>query len=93
MSGTPSDYWLWDMGWVNTSNDHSGSGSLPIRRATPSQYQDFLNASLVPDSVLDLCQLTCSLESQIRGLRAHEAAGTAIRYVELGSASIPYPDP
>jgi len=29
--GTPSDYWLWDLGWVNVSSDHSGSGKLPFQ--------------------------------------------------------------
>ena len=32
-----------------------------------------------------VCQLTCTLESQLAGLRAHEAAGTPISYVELGN--------
>lgn len=83
--GTPSDYWLWSKGWVNVSNDLSGSGKLPERTATPTEWSSFAHGSNLTATVIDLCQLSCSLEYELEGLRAHAAAGTEIRFVELGN--------
>lgn len=84
--GTPSDYWLWSEGWVNMTSHHPHSSqSQPLRQTTPEQWRRFLDEATIRDSVLDLCQLTCELEYELSGLRAHEAAGTPVRFVELGN--------
>lgn len=84
--GTPADYWLWSEGWVNMTSHHPHSSQgQPYRQTTPAQWRGFLDKAGIHDSVLDLCQLTCSLEYELAGLRAHHAAGTPISYIELGN--------
>lgn len=87
--GTPSDYWLYEAGWIRPGspclNSLDAARDYPKRPATPVQWRAFLDASGVPDTVLDVCQLTCTLEHQMAGLKAHEAAGTPIHLVELGN--------
>ena len=91
--GTPSDYWRWDLGWMEPGAPCSAdaaaatgtAGSYPQRQTTPAQWRAFLDEAGVKDSVFDLCQLTCNLSYQLAGLRAHESAGTPIKYVELGN--------
>lgn len=79
--GTPSDYWDWKSGWVNRSADRSGCDQLPERQSTPTQWRQFLRQSAIGDSIIVVCQLTCSLEYEMKGLRAHHAAGTPIRFI------------
>jgi len=93
--GTPSDYWLWDQGWIRPGspcNDAVGDRAYnglqrnhPVRETTPAQWRAFLDKGGIKDSVLDLCQLTCNLTYELAGLRAHAAAGTPIKFVELGN--------
>jgi len=88
--GTPSDYWKWDQGWISPNSPCSESmkcttGNYPERQTTPAQWRSFLDKSAITDSVLDLCQMTCNLTYELAGLRAHAAAGTPIKFVELGN--------
>lgn len=88
--GTSSDYWDWRKGFVNESNAHvqvayRKNGSFTVRQTTPAQWHAFATAASIEDTVLDVCQLSCSLNFSLAGLRAHAAAGSAITYVELGN--------
>lgn len=93
--GTPSDYWLWDEGWIRPGSPCAGHlersvdlgpcGNYPERRTTPAQWARYLKAAKISDSVFDLCQLSCNLTYELAGLRAHAAAGIPIRFVELGN--------
>eukprot|EP01012_Entosiphon_sulcatum_P045099 TRINITY_DN6005_c0_g1_i2.p1 TRINITY_DN6005_c0_g1~~TRINITY_DN6005_c0_g1_i2.p1 ORF type:complete len:450 (-),score=84.00 TRINITY_DN6005_c0_g1_i2:134-1483(-) len=86
--GTPSDYWLWSIGWINRTSDRSGCSNLPVRSADPSEwalYAKAAGADAPLHTVFDLNQLQTNLSYQIEGLLAHQKAGTPIRYIELGN--------
>lgn len=83
--GTPSDYWLWDLGWVNVSSDHSGSSKLPFRPTTPIELRTYLEETAQQTCVFVLNQLQKTLEYALAGLDAHEQAGTPVTHVELGN--------
>lgn len=55
------------------------------RPATPARWRQYLDRTQEPDSVLVVNQLNSNLSHQLAGLRAHAAAGTRVRYVELGN--------
>jgi hypothetical protein len=77
--GTPSDYWSWDTGWASDLGTYEGP-----RRATPSDWAGYAEAARQPWTVFDTNQLTHNLSYAIAGLKAHQAAGSVIKYVELG---------
>ena len=77
--GTPSDYWDWQTGWA------SDVAPSPVRPATPAGWRSWARAVALDDSILVMNQLTRNLSYGLAGLRAHEAAGTPVRYVELGN--------
>ena len=83
--GTPSDYWLWELGWVNVTSDHSGSSKLPFRPTTPSELHSFLEATAQQTCVMVVNQLQTSLSYQLAGLAAHAQAGTPVTHIELGN--------
>ena len=64
---------------------HRKNGSFTVRQTTPAQWHAFATAASIEDTVFDVCQLSCSLNFSLAGLRAHAAAGSAITYVELGN--------
>lgn len=83
--GTPSDYWLWDLGWVNVSSDHSNSAGLPFRPTTPIELRAFLDNSGQSTCVMVLNQLQKDLTYEVAGLVAHARAGTPVTHIELGN--------
>ena len=78
--GTPSDYWHWDTGWATDLGNYQGP-----RRATPADWGAYVQASGTEFTVFDTNQLTTNLSYAIEGLKAHQAAGSTIKYVELGN--------
>eukprot|EP00940_MAST-03C_sp_MAST-3C-sp2_P000252 g252.t1 len=83
--GTPSDYWRWKDGWI----DSNWAQKYPYRGgATPRKWASFARSGgSNVSTVIVLCQLSafCTVEDQISHLEAHEAAGTPVKYVELGN--------
>ena len=82
--GTPADYWLWSDGWVNVTSDRSGCSKLPRRATTVSDLNKYLTATN-QTTVLVLNQLQTDVSYQIEGLQAHQAAGTSVKFIELGN--------
>jgi hypothetical protein len=82
--GTPSDYWLWSEGWVNTTSDRSGCSNLPRRTTTPNNLSYYLQETN-QTSVLVLNQLQTNLSYQMDGVRAFMSAGFDVKYLELGN--------
>ena len=78
--GTPSDYWHWDTGWATDLSGYQGP-----RPATPATWATYTKISNTRHTVFDVNQLTANLSYAIAGLRAHEAAGSDVRFVELGN--------
>ena len=78
--GTPSDYWDWQSGWATDLKGYAGP-----RPATPTTWAEYTKATETTFSVFDTNQLTRNLSYAIAGLKAHEAAGQVIQYVELGN--------
>ena len=76
--GTPSDYWHWDTGWATDLKGYEGP-----RSATPATWAKYANESNTRFTIFDTNQLTMNLSYAIAGLKAHQAAGSEIRYVAL----------
>ena len=77
--GTPSDYWHWDTGWG------TDLGSQKVYKATPKDWGKYVKGAGTEFTIFDTNQLTMNLSYAIAGLKAHEATGSVIKYVELGN--------
>ena len=73
--GTPADYWHWDTGWATDLSSYAGP-----RPATPKTWATYARESATRFTIFDTNQLTANLSYAIAGLKAHEAAGSEIRY-------------
>ena len=40
--GTPADYWLWEQGWVNMTDDCGGCSALPRRPLSVVDLKNYL---------------------------------------------------
>lgn len=80
--GTPSDYWLWNIGWVNKSELYLTS---PEYQGLPSQWNKYLSLNSIGNTIIVLNQLHSNLSFQLSGLIAHSASGTQISFIELGN--------
>ena len=80
--GTPSDYWLWNIGWVNTSLFIT---TLPELQALPFEWNKYLSITNISNTIIVLNQLNSNLSFQLNGLKAHKQSSTSISFIELGN--------
>lgn len=73
--GTPADYWHWETGWATDLSSYPGP-----RPATPKTWATYARETRTRFTIFDTNQLTANLSYAIAGLKAHEAAGTEIKY-------------